>query len=1115
MNKIGVFVCHCGRNIGEPIEVEKVVQTIQNLPEVAHVEDYKYMCSEPGQNKIRTAIKEKNLTGVIVGACSPSLHEITFRRTVEKEGLNPYLCEIANIREQCSWVHKENKEWATLKAIKIIQSMIEKVKLNESLFPIGIDMIKRVLIIGGGISGIQSALDVANAGYEVILVERNPSIGGHMAQLSETFPTLDCSQCIMTPKMVEVGQHEKIKLYTYSEIEEVSGYVGNFKIKIRKKSPFINWEKCNGCGECVEVCPVMMGNEFDVNLSERKAIYRPFPQAVPNKFTIDKRGIPPCKSVCPAGVDVQGYVALTSQGKFKEALELERKENPFPAVCGRVCTHPCESECKRKEVDQPVAIREIKRVIADEEKELPEVKKPPQKEEKVAVIGSGPAGLSCAWGLAKMGYKVTVFEALPVAGGMLVVGIPSFRLPREEIKKDIEYIKRWGVEIKTNSPIKDPKKLLQEGYNAVYIATGAHKERKLGIEGEELEGVYYGLDFLRKVNLNEEVKIGEKVVVVGGGNSAIDAARTAVRLGAKEVTIVYRRSKVEMPANEEEIEEAVKEGIKIHFLATPVKFVGENGRLKKMVCVKMKLGEPDSSGRRRPIPIEGSEFEMEVDTVIPTIGQTPDLDYLPKESRIKVIEKWNSLWVDDVSFETSVPGIFGGGDVVTGPSTVVEAIAQGKEGAISIDRYIRGVDLKEGRKKEVKKVEKIELPKKIKKEERQRVKTKEVSERVTNFEEVNLGLSKESAIIEAKRCLSCGGCSSCGECEKVCEPEAIDHNLKDEIIEEEVGAIILATGYELYPVEKIEEYGAGEYEDVINGLQFERLLSASGPTEGEVRRPSDGKIPKRVVFVSCVGSRDPEHHFPYCSKICCMYTAKHAMLYKHHVPDGEAIVFYIDTRTAGKSYEEFITKTQEEEKVTYIRGKVSKIFKNNNNELVVWGADTLVGKSIEVVCDMVVLSMAITPAKGIKELTQKLKIQIDEHGFLQEAHPKLRPVETLSPGFFLAGCAQAPKDIPDAVAQASGASARVLEMFSKDKYLHDPIVAEVDEDKCSGCGICIPLCVYGAREYEVKEEKRIAKVNEILCEGCGSCVAACPSGAGGQKNFKDTQIFKMIEVVLK
>ncbi|MDI6840019.1 MAG: NAD(P)-binding protein [bacterium] len=1121
MDKIGVFVCHCGRNIAGTVDVDKVVDEIKSYPGVSHCEHYKYMCSEPGQQLIRDAVKSKKLNGVVVAACSPTLHETTFRRTVESVGLNPYRYESANIREHCSWVHKD-MEVATPKAVKIIKSLVEKVKQNDSLVPIGIPVTRRALVIGGGIAGIQASLDIANSGYEVILVEKEPSIGGHMAQLSETFPTLDCSQCILTPRMVEVGQHKNIKLYTYSEIDSISGYVGNFKVKIKRKSPYIDWDKCNGCGECSEVCPVKISSEFDVELSTRKAIYRPFPQAVPNRFVIDKRGVSPCKYSCPAGVNVQGYVALISQGKYKEALALERDENPFPMVCGRVCNHPCETECKRGDIDEPISIRSLKRFIADYETKLEKPKKlPEKKKEKVAIVGSGPAGLSCAWKLAQWGYKVAVFEALPFPGGMLRVGIPEFRLPRDVLNKDIEYITNFGVEIKTNTKIGKEltvDDLFKQGYRAVFLAIGAHKESKLGVEGEDLSGVFSCIEFLRAVNMGNKVSIGKRVAVIGGGNAAVDAARASLRLGAKDVVIVYRRSRAEMPANEEEIIEAEREGVNIEYLTAPIRILGEEvqpqtGKVIGMECIRMRLGPPDASGRRRPIPIEGSEFTDTFDTIITAIGQSPDISWLPKDSKLRTT-KWSTFEVDPDTLETSIPGVFAGGDAVSGPATVIEAIAGGKEAAISIDRFIRGIDLKEGRKLELKRVEEIEIPKWLERRHRERMPSLPIEERRHNFKEVNIGFTEEQAKLEAIRCLACGGCSECGECEKVCEPEAIVHDMADKIVEEEVGAIVVATGYELYPIDKIGEYGAGKYKDVLNGLQFERLLSASGPTEGEIRRPSDGKIPKRVVFVSCVGSRDPENHFPYCSKICCMYTAKHAMLYKHHVPDGEAIVFYIDIRSDGKGYEEFVTRAQEEDRVLYIRGKVSKIFEVNGS-LIIMGADTLTGKQLEIKCDMVVLSMAIVPSNGIEELIRKLKIHADEHGFLSEAHPKLRPVETLAAGFYLAGAAQSPRDIPDTVAQASGAASKVLELFSQPELKHEPIVATVDEDLCSGCAVCIPLCPYEARKIEPKDEKRIAKITEVLCEGCGSCVSACPSGASQLRNLKDNQLFKMVEVVLE
>ncbi len=647
--RIGLFVCHCGINIAGVVDVERVAEVMKAYPGVSFSTNYVYMCSDPGQQMIIDTIKEKKLDSIIVAACSPTLHERTFQEAARLAGLNPYQIEIANIREQDSWVH-EDKEKATRKAIRIIKGHVEKALRNESLEPIKVDVTRRALVIGGGISGIQAALDIAEHGYEVLLVEKGPSIGGKMIQLSETFPTLDCSQCIMTPKMVEASRHKKIKVLTYHEVESVSGFVGNFKVRIKRKPRYVDETLCNLCGECEKVCPQVVPDEFNMGLSFRKAIYMPFPQAVPGTYTLDA------------------------------------------ANC--------------------------------------------------------------------------------------------------------------------------------------------------------------------------------------------------------------------------------------------------------------------------------------------------------------------------------------------------------------------------------------------------------------------LGLSPVR----------------CGKCKDVCEKKAIDYDMRETIIEEEVGAIVIATGYDLYTMQALGEYGGEKYEDVINGLEFERILSASGPTGGVIRRPSDGKVPKSIVFVQCSGSRDTEKHLPYCSKICCMYTAKHAMLYKHRVPDGQATVFYIDVRTGGKSFDEFYQRTVEEDKVLYIRGKVSKIFKEGD-KLIVWGVDTLTGKKVEVEADMVVLAMAMVKADGVPDLLKKLKIATDIHGFLAEAHPKLRPVESLNAGFFLAGCALGPKDIPETVAQASAAAAKIGDLFSQSELLHEPIVVPVDEDKCSGCGICISMCPYGARSLD--KERGVIVVNEVLCEGCGACAAACPCGAAQQRNQTDEQIFAMVSAMLR
>lgn len=651
--RIGVFVCHCGRNIAGTVNIEKLVAALEKNPRVAYVTDYKYMCSDPGQKLLEDAIREKKLDAVVIAACSPSMHEDTFRKAGVRAGINPYLVEIANIREQVSWVH-DDMERATEKAIRVTETVVEKVWGDEPLQDIEVGVVKRALVVGGGIAGMQAALDIADAGYEVVLVEKSPTIGGHMAQLSETFPTLDCSQCILTPKMVAVSRHPNIRLLTNSEVVDVEGYVGNFKVKIKKRPRYVDPDVCNLCGECERVCPAYAPNEFDRDLNVRKAIYIPFPQAIPAAYVID------------------------------------------PEVC------------------------------------------------------------------------------------------LSFR---------------------------------------------------------------------------------------------------------------------------------------------------------------------------------------------------------------------------------SFKGVLSGKPII------------------------------------------------------------------------------------------------CGRCSEACEAKAINYDEGVEIEEVEVGAIIIATGYDLYGKENIGEYGYGKYENVIDSLQFERMLSSTGPTGGKIVRPSDGKVPKRVAFIQCCGSRD-EQHLPYCSKICCMYTAKHAMMYRERVPDGEAYVFYIDIRAGGKGYEEFVKRVQEEFEVKYVRGRVSKLYEEGG-KVRVHAADTLLGKPIKMDFDLVVLAMGIVPSP-IDELAGALRIQRDSYGFLKEVHPKLRPVESATTGIFIAGAAHGPKDIPDTVAQASAAASKALGILTQEKLQHEPVVCTVDEDVCAACHVCESVCPYGA--ITVGE---VAEVNEVLCEGCGTCVAACPTGAASLRNYRNDQIIAMIRAALR
>jgi len=1053
------------------------------------------MCSDPGQEMIKKDIRKLGLNRVVVASCSPTMHEPTYRRAIQEAGLNPYFFEMANIREHCSWV-TEDKQMATEKAKALIAAAVRRVYYHQPLETREVPVNPNTLVVGGGIAGIQAALKIADSEHTVYLVEKEPSIGGHMAQLDKTFPTLDCSACILTPKMTLVGSHPFIELLTYSEVAEVSGYVGNFKVNIRKRARYVDVDKCTGCSECEKVCPVALPHEWELKLTQRKAVYRPFAQAVPNAFTIDKRGYPPCRVTCPAGVNAQGYVALISEGRFEEALEVLRRTMPFAGVCGRVCTHLCETECERGKVDEPIAIRSLKRFMADYELREGREKATPvevTKEDKVAVIGSGPAGIAAA----------------PQAGGLLRYGIPEYRLPNKIVDDEISYVEELGVEIKTNTPVKNLEDVLGRGYKAVFLATGAWASQKMGIPNEDTEGVIHALYFLKQVSSGEKVSLGQRVAVIGGGNAAVDAARVAKRLGAKEVSIVYRRSRIEMPAIEIEIEEAEQEGVKLHILAAPVRVLTENDRVTGIECIRMELGEPDASGRRRPVPIEGSEFTMEVDNVIMAVGQTVDKAMLPKELEYTV---GGTLSVDEVTLQTNVEGIFAGGDVVAGPADVIRAVAAGKEAAISIDRYLRRVDLNEGRPAPLERVKEVNKEG-VEIKSRQSMPVLESGKR-QGFDEVELGFDENTAIEEAKRCLNCGVCSECLACVTACEPEAINHDLKDEYEEIEVGNIILTTGFEAFDPTPIYQYGYKRLDNVLSSLEFERLVNSAGPTEGEIVL-KDGRHPQSIALIHCVGSRDEKFH-EYCSRVCCMYSMKLSHLILEHVPGAQVYEFYIDIRSFGKGYEEFYNRLLNEG-VNFIRGRPAEITDiaekpEEEGKLIIQFEDTLVGLQRRLPVDMVVLGVGLEAQPDAEAVARLFNISRSADGFFMEKHPKLDPVATMTDGIFVAGCCQGPKDIPDTVAQASAAAAEVLAMISRGRVEVEAATAVVDERVCSGCQICMLVCPYSAVSFD--EEKKVCRVNEALCKGCGACVAGCPSHAINLNHFTNEQIMAEMEGML-
>jgi len=509
---------------------------------------------------------------------------------------------------------------------------------------------------------------------------------------------------------------------------------------------------------------VLSGNKVSLSFTER----------IKEQYSVGYVEPSPCKEACPAGVNVKSYVSLIAAGKFHDALKVVRERNPLPGICGRICTHPCESFCSRSEIDEPVAICWLKRFVADYELTHPaeKPKSASKRKEKIAVIGAGPAGLTAAHDLALQGFMVTIFEELSEPGGMLISGIPSYRMPRDILKVEIDYIRSLGVNIKTKTRIegKDALKNLLKYFNSVFIAVGAHTGKKLNVPGEDdYEGFLDAVTFLRGINLDKPKKPGNKVIVIGGGNSAIDAARTAIRLDCEDVHIVYRRTRKEMPANDAEIEEAENEGVQIHYLAAPVKIVGKNGKVTGMECLKMELGEPDESGRRRPVPIKGSEFIVEADVIVPAISQEPDLTFLPADHGLD-ISRWNTFMADESTMATNLPGVFAGGDAVTGPNTVIDAIAQGHVAADSIERFLNG-EILEYKKPAKRKFEtQINVdPVTRKMSKRAEMPMTDTPKRKNSFDEVEHGFNEATAIAEAQRCLRCGPCDECYTCVTECD----------------------------------------------------------------------------------------------------------------------------------------------------------------------------------------------------------------------------------------------------------------------------------------------------------------------------------------------------------
>ncbi len=894
-----------------------------------------------------------------------------------------------------------------------------------------------VLVAGAGIGGMQAALDLAESGIKVYLTDNKACIGGVMSQLDKTFPTNDCAMCTMAPRLVEIGRHKDIEIITLAEIEDIEGVPGNFNVRLRKKARYIDEAKCTGCGECAEKCPVEIPSSYNAFLNTTKAVYRRYPQAIPNYFAIEKTGRAPCSFNCPAGQRAQGYVALINEKRYEDAFKVIRKDNPFPSVCGRVCVHRCEDECTRKQVDDPVSIMALKRFVADWAFEnMSDTGAPgPGREtgsphgddggppKYVAVIGSGPAGLTAAGDLRMMGHKVTVYEALPVAGGMMRVGIPEYRLPRERLEWDIKNILAGGIELKTGKRIDSIKALLDDGHDAVFVATGTHRGYKLNVPGEETSGVIDGIDFLRRVNLGDKVEIGQNVAVIGGGNTAIDAARVAARLG-KNVTILYRRTRAEMPAEEEEIDEALHEGIKIEYLTAPIECIDKNGTLVSVECVKMELGDVDASGRRRPVPIKGSNFKVPADTLITAIGQEPDHSF--SGDGIELTGR-GTVKVDPGTMASSMEGVFAGGDVVTGPSYIIDAIAAGHTAARSIDRYLKGLAPEPKQKPHAF----VELtPEEIRMRKKSSGKRNNApiapDDVRKGFSEVQLGYTEEQALAEAARCLGCGICSECLICEENCEVGAVDHEMPSEsYVDLNVGAVVLSPGFELLSGNTKLEYGYWNSPNVVTALEFERILSSTGPFSGSVLRPSDKRHPEKIAFIQCVASRDRTRN--YCSAVCCMYATKESIIAKEHSEEElDCHIYYMDIRAFGKGFEEYYERAKALG-VKYIRCRPSAIEEIEDNRLMIHYIDEN-GKLLAEDYDMVVLSMGMEVPDELRGMCKKLGIRLNEHGFCET--DAFNPAQSSREGVFVCGPFTEPKDIPETVMQASSAASQARALLA-------------------------------------------------------------------------------------
>jgi len=924
------------------------------------------------------------------------------------------------------------------------------------------------MVVGGGISGMQTSLDLADAGYKVYLVEKKSAIGGHMAQLDKTFPTNDCSMCTISPRLVEVGRHVNVELITDSEVVGLEGEAGDFTATIHTRPRFIDVDTCNGCSKCAEVCPVPLNNPFDMGMGQARAAHKLYPQATPDAFAIEKRGVAPCRDACPAGQRAQGYIALIAAGRIEEAYRSIKEDNPFPAICGRICNARCEAACTRGQVDEAVNIRALKRFVTDTMHARPrEVPQPVERRftERVAIIGSGPCGLTAAKDLCQKGYAVTVFESLPVAGGMLRVGVPGYRLPVAVIEREIQDILDLGVELRLNTAVAQLDDLFSDGYKAVLIAVGAHEGIRINIPGNDLNGVLINTEFLRDVRLWDhdrqamlaagksepaELINRKRVVVIGGGDVAVDVARTTMRLGAVSVTMAVRGSGGRMPASDHEIAAAKDEGIEMHVGLNFLRIADDgHGNVSALEVEDVERFETNDEGRRVAIIKENSEHTFPAEVIIFSIGQKAGLAFIPNDAGVDLTASREIEVVSHTTYATARAGVFAAGDAVTGTAFVIDAVASGHKCAAAVERYLRGeeIDVEEPRDQRIANIPRAELDDRLSSGEIKlspRVNESKISmdRRRSSFAEVQHCYSQEEAMAEANRCLACGVCSECNSCVWECGLNCIDLNMQPAERQIRVGAAVLAPGFRTYQAENAQEFGLGRYPNVLTSIQYERLLSASGPTSGHVRRPSDQSRPRKIAFLQCVGSRDQTHD--YCSSVCCMYAAKQADMTLEGDADTEIRIFMMDMRAFSKNYETYYQRVKQREGIEYTRCRVSSLKENprNNNLLVKYferaalpGGHSGTGLNNAVIeeeeFDLVVLSVGMEVAPDVQELGARLNIDMDQNGFCRTG--QYEPLQTSRQGIYAIGPFREPKDITDSIIEASGAAAAAGAFLSRSR----------------------------------------------------------------------------------